>query len=329
MQSLTAPAPSADPAPRAPRGRWIWRLTGALTLAALTCLAIVATVAVTHQAPAPVMMTAVPARTVTITQPVSALNVHSFGSPVKVTVAPGPVQVTESIVYSSDRPRPRVSSTVTRGLLTLNAPSCANSYCSVAFSVTVPAAVAVTADSGGGDVTVTGAAAATIDAGGGGQVFASGVSGPLTVTAEGGGVTVSRARSAVSVDSGGGPVTATTIGGKLTVHAEGGDVQVLNLAGPLTADTGGGPLTATGLAGPTATVTAEGGDVTLGFTTAPASVTVGTGGGSAVLSVPGGPYAVATDSGGGTDSVLVPVSPGAARSVGVSTEGGDLQVSPA
>jgi hypothetical protein len=47
------------------------------------------------------------------------------------------------------------------------------------------------------------------------------------------------------------------------------------------------------------------------------------------VAVPGGPYAVTADSSGSPQSVSVATSPGAASSISVSTEGGNLQIGPA
>ena len=415
MQPITAPIPGMSV-----RGRWIWRLLGVVTLVALAIFGTWVIFRAARPSQAEVAQTALPSRTVTITAPVSALNVNSYGQPVRVTVTPGPVRVTESVVYGSGAARPTVSSTVSHGLLTLADPACAQSDCSVAFSVTVPKAVAVTASTAGGNVTLDGTGAANVDSGGGqvyaagltgsltahsegggvtvtkasgsvsvesggaqvtatdigggltvntdggqvtvagapaaaldsggGPVDASGIGGPLTVASEGGGVTVTGV-SATEVNSGGGPVTATTVKGSLRVLAEGGTVEAQGVTGALTADSGGAPLTATGLGGPSANVSAEGGDITLGFAAAPQAVQVDTGGGNATLSVPGGPYQVSTggDSrpggqvmigggpgkgtltydGGGNVTVTVPVSSTASRSISVTTEGGDLQVGPA
>jgi hypothetical protein len=393
MQPLTAPG-----RPRAARGRWIWRLSGVVTIAAIGAFGSWAIVRAVDPPSGPAPMSAVPTRTVTVTAPVTALNVQSYGAPIKVTAVPGgQVQVAESITFDSgDGGPPTVTDTDSHGLLTLAAPACANSDCNVAFSVTVPSGVTVTAAADGGAVTVVGTGAADINSGGGpvyaagisgpltvsaegggvtainaagadldsgggpvtasgitgnltvhaegggvtvsraataaidsggGPVYAAGIDGPLTVTAEGGGVTVTGA-GATEVDSGGGPVTASTIRGPLSVRAEGGGVQVDGVTGTLNADTGGGPLSATSLTSPSAMVNGEGGSVTLGFTTAPATVRVDTGGGDASLSVPGGPYTVTADSGGSTESVLIATSPSAARWISVSTEGGNLQIGP-
>jgi hypothetical protein len=142
----------------------------------------------------PTPMSAVPTRIVTVTAPVTALNVQSYGAPIKVTTVPGgPVQIAESIVFGSgDGGPPTVTDTDSHGQLTLAAPACANSDCSVGFSVTVPSGVTVTAAASGGGVTVDGTGAADIDSGGG-PVYAAGITGPLTVNAEGGGVTVNNA----------------------------------------------------------------------------------------------------------------------------------------
>ena len=141
---------------------------------------------------------------------------------------------------------------------------------------------------------------------------------------------------ATEIDSGGGPVTATTIRGALGVTAEGGGVEANGVTGTLNVDTGGGPLSATSLTSPSVAVHGEGGGVTLGFTTAPTSVRVDTGGGDASLSVPGGPYAVTETAGRPewkgppqSESVLIATSPGAARSISVTTDGGNLEIGPA
>jgi hypothetical protein len=128
-------------------------------------------------------MSAVPTRTVIVTQPVTALNVQSYGAPIKVTTAPGPVRIAESVTYdTAGGGPPTVTDTDSRGLLTLAAPACRNANCSVGFSVTVPSGVTVTANASGGPVTVVGTRAADIDSGGG-PVYAAGIGGPLTVTA--------------------------------------------------------------------------------------------------------------------------------------------------
>jgi hypothetical protein len=176
----------------------------------------------------------------------------------------------------------------------------------------------------GGGVTVSRAPTAAIDSGGG-PVYAAGITGPLTVNAEGGGVTVTGA-GATEIESGGGPVTASTISGPLGVTAEGGGVEVSGVTGTLNVDTGGGPLSATSLTSPSATVTA----------TAAASPSTSSPRRPRCASTPGAatrrcpcPAArtrLTANTGGSVESVLVAISPGAASTISVTTDGGNLQI---
>jgi hypothetical protein len=274
-------------------GRWVWGLSGLVTAVALavpgTRLIASAGLASNLTAkPQPAMT-----RTLTIPQPVTSLDVQSYGDPVQVTAGPvRRVQVTETIGYGGgwDWP-PAVTQSVTGGHLTLADPACADSGCDVAFSVTVPSGVTVTAAAQGGDVTVSGVAGANLDSGGG-QVDAAGIDGPLTV------------------------------------KTEGGMLRLDGLAGALSADTGGGDLIAQGVAATAATVTTSGGNARIAFAATPDAVTVSTDGGAANLTVPGGPYAVTADSGGGGESVGIATNPAAHRSIAVSSGGGPLLIGP-
>ena len=329
MRAVTAQgAPNAG-TPRPGLGsRVLWRASGVVTAAVLAAAG--GWLIVRAGTPSPATMIAIPTRTVTVGQPVSSVNVQSYGAPIQVMRGSGPdVTVTEAIGYAKPGGTPAVTASVTNGQLTLAAPACDSSNCSVGFTVTVPArdATAVTAVSDGGNILVSGVTGASLDSGGG-NVWATGVTGALVVSSEGGPVIVTGANG-TNVDSGGGPVRATSINGPLTVSSEGGPVTVTSLTGTLYAGTGGGPLFATGVSAPTATVIGEGGDVRLGFRTAPDSVQVNTGGGAAFLTVPGGPYALTTDSGGGPQSVGISIDPASARSINVSTLGGPLRVEPA
>jgi hypothetical protein len=258
-------------------------------------------------------VTAVPSRVVTVREPVTSVNVESYGSNISVVGGSGrDTRVAESISYSEPDGEPAVTVSVSDGRLTLAAPSCAVSNCSVGFTVTVPADVTVTATSDGGPVAVSGVARANIG-------------------------------------SAGGPVRATEIPGPLAVQTGGGSLVLDGVGGPLHADTGGGPLMGRNVAAATATVTTEGGDayidftgpvdkttVTTGggaaqlqFTAAPRSVVVSTDGGPAFLAVPGGPYALTTDSNGGPQLVGIATNPAAPSSITVTSDGGPLQVEPA
>lgn len=234
MQPLTAPG-----RPQAVRGRWIWRLSGVATIILIGVSGGWGIVRATRPADGGPAFSAVPTRTVTVPQTVTRLNVTSYGAP--ILVAPGPVKevtVVEAISFDGQEDPPAVTASVSHGVLTLAAPSCEETGCSVGFAVTVPTSVAVNASSEGGTVDVSGATTADIDSGGA-PVTARGIQGALTVTADGGSVDVHGAGSA-SLDSGGGPVNAEGINGALTVTADGGGIQVHG-TGAASLDSGGGP----------------------------------------------------------------------------------------
>jgi hypothetical protein len=305
------------------RGRWVWRLSGVVTIAALAIPGIhLITSGGQNQ---DVQPQATATRAVTVPQRVTSLNVQSYGAAVQVTAQPvRQVQVTETITYDSPSgnmpavPKsasagplgapaavpqsapgapgvpgvPAVLQSVSGGLLSLAAPECATSDCSVSFAVTVPPGVTATVITDGGPVTLSGIAGA-------------------------------------NVDSGGGPVTAYEITGPLTASTEGGSLSLNGLAGPLRVDTGGGPLMAQAIAAATATVSTGGGSASMAYSAAPDSVTVSTDGGPARVTVPGGPYALTADSGGGPQTVGIATDPAARRSITVSSDGGSLWIGPA
>jgi hypothetical protein len=271
------------------RGRRVWGASGLATVLVLAAGGILLiTGAGTHAGES---VSVVPTRTVIVTQPVTSLDVRSYGEPVRVTAVPGiHVKIIEAITFNPDNGGPpTVTDTVSGGRLTLDAPACAVSGCGVAFTVTAPPRVSVRIVTAGGSVAVSGTGAANLD-------------------------------------SGGGPVRATRVGGPLTVSTGGGALTLNGLTGPLHADTSGAPVLAEGVAAATATVGTEGGAAQLVFTTAPDAVRVDSGGGPVTLSVPGGPYALTADSGGGPQQVEIPTDPAASRSINVSSDGGVLQI---
>jgi hypothetical protein len=327
------------------RGRWIWALSGLATMAVLAIYG--AHLITTAGAPGGDLQqeSAVPAQAITITQPVTSLNIESYGAPIVVTGGPvRHVQVTETITFAANDGPPAVTQSVSHGLLTLAAPDCDNSPCSVGFTVTVPKDVAVTAQSDDGPLTVSGVAAANLYSGGG-PTRVSDISGQLTVGTEDGPLVVSGVADA-NLDSGGGPVQVSDVRGPLTVNTENGNLVVTRLTGPLDADTGGGALLARGIAAVTATVSTEGGNADIAFTNGPELVSVDSGGGTArvafaaepqsvsvttedgnaLLTVPGGPYAVTAQSEGGPQYVDISANPTARRSITVDSGGGLLSI---
>jgi len=274
-------------------GRWVWVLSGLVTTAVLV-LPGARLITLGHRLTnASAVPQAVTTRTVTVPQPVTSLIVQSDGGQVQVTAGQvSRVQVTETIMYDQhgDGP-PAVSQSVSGGRLSLSDPACANSDCSVNFSVTVPFGVTVSVATQGGPAAVSGVAGANLD-------------------------------------TGGGPARATLVGGPVTATTEGGPLMLRGVTGPLRADTGGGNLLAQGIAAATATITTSGGSAMVTFAAAPDSVSVSTDGGPVVLAVPGGPYAVAADSDGGPLSVAIATNPNARPTLAVTSGGGPLRIEP-
>jgi hypothetical protein len=301
--------------PKRPRSRWIWVTSGAFMIIALG-IPITGALASAGNSGEPMVEQAFPAatRVVTITEPVTSVNVQSYGSDIRVTGDPRAktVQVTEFVQYDpSQGPAPVVTDTVSSGQLTLAAPACDTSNCSVGLTLTVPSRVTVTAVSDGGNVAVSGVAGATLDSGSG-TVLAMSVAGALTVTSGGGDQLLGGIHGVLRTDSGGGTVTLRGV-----------------TAPAATINTDGGNLAALGLAVQSAILSAGGGETRIEFATAPGSVDVTTDGGNATMMVPGGPYAVTADSGGGPESVGIPTSPAARGSLTITTGGGSLAILPA
>ena len=205
-------------------GRWVWALSGLVTAAVLVLpgarLITLRDGAVTASAEPQAVAT----RTVIVPQPVTSLTVQDNGGEVQVTAGQvSRVQVTETIMYDhqGDGP-PAVAQSVSGGRLSLSDPACAESDCSVDFSLTVPFGVTVSVATQGGPATVSGVAGANLD-------------------------------------TGGGPARVSLIGGPLTVSTDGGPLVVRGATGSLRADTGGGTLLAQDVTSTTATVTTGGG----------------------------------------------------------------------
>jgi hypothetical protein len=271
-------------------GRWVWGLIGLVTAGALAIpgARLITFAVVSQSAPPQPAMT----RTVTVPQPVTSLNVQSYGMPVRVTGAPvRRVEITETIEYDPQQGPPAVTQSVSGGRLTLADPECGTSDCGVAFSVTVPRNVYVTVVTEGARVIVSGTAGANLD-------------------------------------SGGAPVQATAIHGPLIVSTGGDNLVLDGLTGSLDADTGGGNLWAADVDAATATVITSGGDARIAFAAPVNTLIVSTDGGVATMAVPGGPYALTTDGEGGDETVGIPVSSTARHSITVTSGGGPLVIVP-
>ena len=145
--------------------------------------------------------------------------------------------------------------------------------CSIDLDVSVPAAVALDVETGGGDLRVTGLTAETRLVSGGGDVTATDMSGRLTLMSGGGDVRGVRLSSAqVSAESSGGNVDVRFAAPPTSVdaHSSGGDVTVhvpLGQSYRIEASTGGGDVHVTvprdDLSVRVLTARSSGGDVTV------------------------------------------------------------------
>jgi DUF4097 and DUF4098 domain-containing protein YvlB len=243
-----------------PRGRWIWRLSGAAVVFAGTALIGFAATRAGTYGDGGGPQAALPNRTVVVNGPVTTLTISSYGAPIQVSRGPvSQVTVTETISYNGLAGPREVTARAVGGDLALAAPACRNGRCSVGFAVIVPASfpgVTVSASSEGGPVSVSGVATADIDSGSG-TVTASDVQGLLTVTSQGGDITASGAGSA-SLDSGSGNISASSIPGTLNITSEGGTIDVHG-TGSATIDSGSGLVNASAVLGSLAVTSAGGG----------------------------------------------------------------------
>ena len=142
-------------------GRLVWGISGVVTAAALAVPGVhLLTSPWDHGQGQQIQGTVT--RTVTLSQPVSSVNVESYGGSVQVTGARvSQVKVTETVgVPGPGSAAPPVAATVRDGQLTVGGPVCGTSETCVSFAVTVPRDVAVTVASEGGPVTVSGVAPA-------------------------------------------------------------------------------------------------------------------------------------------------------------------------
>ena len=337
MQQITAPQ-TAPARPPAPRGRWMWYLSGAATILVGTALVAFALNRAGNPYDGGFAQTVLPTSTVVINGEVSSLTVTSYGAPIQVSRGPvNQVTVEETISFNQPGPAgpPTVRARANHGNLTLAAPSCEHGGCAVGFTVIVPAnfpPVTVSASSDGGPVSVSGVAAADIDSSSG-PVTASDVRGLLTVTSGGGDIRVTGAGSA-SLDSGSGNVSASGVPGTLNVTSAGGSIAVTG-TGSATLDSGSGPVSASAALG-TLAVTSAGGSVNIAGAR---GVTVDSGSGNVVARSVDGPLS-ATTSGGNlkvdgltgplfadTGSGSFTASGVASRTARVTTSGGSAWMS--
>ncbi|HEX5303684.1 MAG TPA: DUF4097 family beta strand repeat-containing protein [Streptosporangiaceae bacterium] len=145
---------------------------------------------------------------------------------------------------------------------------------------------------------------------GGGNMQISGIQNTVMLTSSGGDVSLSGSGSPATVDSGGGNLSVSRLGGTLDFTTSGGDVD------------------GSGLTSPTVTTDSGGGNVTLTFTTVPATVDVTSSGGDITIVLPHGTaeYAIKETTSGGDSGVSVPRNDLAANKITVDSGGGNVSI---
>jgi hypothetical protein len=224
-------------------------------------------------------------RSVTVTQPVTSLNVQDYGMIQVTAAAVSHVEVTEMIAFYG-RP-PAVTQSVSGGVLTLADPACTLS-CSVSFAVRVPPGVTVTAT--GGAMFISGTAGANLDSDGA-PVSATDIHGPLTVSTHGGPLQINGLTGPLRADTDGGSAVATGLtSATASVSTGSGLAQIAFAAAPesVTVSTVRGPVSLAVPGGPYAlTANSDGAPQIIGIATSSAagrSITVSTGGGQLTIS---------------------------------------------
>jgi hypothetical protein len=193
-------------------------------------------------------------------------------------------------------------------------------HCSIPFgdcglnaTVNVPAALSVTANTGGGNTDITGATGQVNVSSGGGDITANHDSGPLTLHTSGGNV-----RAAA--------ITSPTV----TVSSGGGDIDAdgLTSINGFSASTSGGNIQATGVKSPVVTASTGGGDIEVVFATVPNNVNVNTSGGNITLVLPPGSeeYHVTAHTDGGQVNDALPKNDASKHTIVATSGGGNINI---
>jgi hypothetical protein len=152
---------------------------------------------------------------------------------------------------------------------------------------------------------------------------------PTSVYTGGGNATAIGTTGDVRLTSDGGNVSAARVSGDLTLNTGGGDVSAQRVSGDLTLSTDGGDITATAITAARVTASTGGGDITVVFTSVPASVKVNTDGGNITIVVPRGSthYNLTEHTDGGTTSGTVPTNSSSPNVITATSGGGNISVS--
>jgi Putative adhesin len=184
--------------------------------------------------------------------------------------------------------------------------------CALDATISAPAAMPVSASTGGGNGSVTGMLGPVALSSGGGSLSADHISGPLRLNTSGGNIQVTT-------------ITSPT----MTASSGGGDIRAAGISSAtITATTSGGNIQATGVGSTKVTASTGGGDIEIDFTSVPHDVRVDTSGGNITLVLPAvdTQYHVTAYTAGGTVSDTLPQSDSASDTITATSGGGDITI---
>jgi len=260
----------------------------------------------------------------------SQVNVGLNGSNVDVIQGQGATaRLTGTVQYTLFRPDVSMSTVAGSDQLYVNCHISIDN-CGMNAVLDVPARIAVTLATGGGDASI------------------SGFDVPVTMNLQGGNLAASDLKGNVHVDTGGGDLSGSDLSGNVILSTEGGNISANSLAGVLQLNTGGGDVSGSGMAGslaatteggniaeigvtaPTVNVQSDGGNVTLTFTQAPTNLQVTAEGGNVTIILPPGSakYDILTPGtdGGNTSYPDSLVSSSSRNVISVNSGGGNINI---
>ncbi|MDR8407520.1 DUF4097 domain-containing protein [Nonomuraea sp. 3-1Str] len=113
---------------------------------------------------------------------------------------------------------------------------------------------------------------------------------------------------------------------RVKVGSDSGNLTLRSLSGEVEASTDSGAIEAGELTGRRVVTTTDSGDVSLTFAGRPDQVTTATDSGTTVIHVPSGPYNIVARTDSGRKNIKAASAPSAPRTIALSSDSGDLEV---
>ncbi|MFQ5948132.1 MAG: DUF4097 domain-containing protein [Acidimicrobiia bacterium] len=226
-----------------------------------------------------------------VTEPVTSLEIEASAGNVDIVATDdGALRVDLELRFTGSTPE--VERTIDEGRLVIRH-GCRGlqAVCAVDYHVRLPAGVAVTLDSGSGDVAIDG------------------------LTAD------------VIVQVGSGDLTLTDLTGDVTVHSGSGNITVTEASSALNLQTSSGNITGLRLTSLEVDLATSSGHIEVSFEAAPSGFDARTRSGHITVKVPKGvPYRISATALSGTVHVEVPTDSNAPRSMVITTSSGNVEI---